>query len=417
MKSTKYAVVLGLAASLLLTGCLPSGATEESQQPTNEPAAGHGAVEGAREVAEAPLHLATIGKRGSAGMFDLLNETESSLDSLEEVSALQTDGRYLFASTAEGLTILDSGVWSWNHTDHFHFYRGTARKIGILDNAPKAVVTGGPLSTAGSTGVYVPATGEGILLDNARLANGEISQRFTTHHAPHRGLLAPLGDGAISSQPGQKPADMRVQYLDATGEPVAGASAQCAEPAGATATVAGLVIACAQGFLVATETANDSAKFDLVPYPAGTKAGDRAESLEHRKARPAVAGVAGDHGAWVLNTRSLQLQRVLSGHKLLRVSAVGDSPGHIVALDDRGRVLVYSTTSGQSVGITKELLPDTVKDPDALRGVSLTTDAQRAYVNAPSEKKIYEIDFADSARISRTLVPETSPHWMTQVGN
>ncbi|HJX78906.1 ABC transporter [Glutamicibacter sp.] len=417
MKSKKCTVVLGLAASLLLTGCLSSGAPEETQTTSNEPPAGHGAVAGAREVPEAPLHLATIDEHGSTGMFDLLDETESRLDSLDKVSALHSDGRYLFVSTGEGLAILDSGVWSWNHTDHFHFYRGTERKIGTLDIAPKAVVIGGPLSTAGSTGVYVPATGEGILLDNARLADGEISKRFTTHHDPHRGLLAPLGDGAISSWPGKKPADMRVQYLDATGEPVAGASAQCTEPAGATSTVAGLVIACDQGFLVATETPNDSAEFELVPYPAGTKAGDRAESLEHRKARPAVAGLAGDHGAWVLNTRSLQLQRILSEYKLLRVSAVGDSPGHIVALDDRGRVLVYSTTSGQRVGITKELLAHTVKDPDALRGVNLSIDAQRAYVNAPSEKKVYEIDFTDSARISRTLTPATSPHWMTQVGN
>ena len=36
-------------------------------------------------------------------------------------------------------------------------------------------------------------------------------------------------------------------------------------------------------------------------------------------------------------------------------------------------------------------------------GVELTVDAQRAYLNAPGADVIYEIDYADAARIARTF--------------
>lgn len=415
MKAKIYGLTAALVGGVLLAGCA-SNPVATSQQTAAEPS-DHGAVEGAQEMPEAPLHLVTVDQSGKTGMLDLLGDEETGLPQLPEVENLETDGRYLFADTGSGVEILDSGMWSWNHTDHFHYYRGTPQQVGQVSGEGAARIIGGPLSTAGSTGVYFPETGKAILLDNAELAEGRISERFTTQTTAHQGLIAPLGDGAIQSEPATGSQPARVQYLDAQGNRVEGAQTECGNPADATHTAAGLAIACDQGIVVASEKQSGGLEFSLLKYPKKTSADQHIKELNHRKSRPVVADVAGDRGAWVINTRNLTMTKAMSNQKLLKVSAVGDAQGHVVALDAQGRVLVYSTESGKVVGTTEPLLKKSLKDPRAMESVNLVLDAQRAYVNAPAEKLVYEIDFADSARIARTLSPGTAPTWMTQVGN
>ncbi|UYQ77015.1 ABC transporter [Glutamicibacter sp. JL.03c] len=415
MKAKIYGLTAALVGGALLAGCA-SNPVATSQQTTAEPS-DHGAVEGAQEMPEAPLHLVTIDESGKTGMLDLLSDEEIDLPQLPDVVNLETDGRYLFADTGSGVEVLDSGMWSWNHTDHFHYYRGTPQQVGLVSGEGPARTIGGPLSTAGSTGVYFPETGKGILLDNAELAEGRISERFTTQAAAHQGLIAPLGDGAVQSEPASASQPAQVQYLDAQGHRVEGAHSECGNPADATHTAAGLAIACDQGIVVASEKQAGGVEFSLLKYPKGTSADQRIKELSHRKSRPVVAAAAGERGAWVINTRNLTMTKVMSDQELRKVSAVGDAKGHVVALDAQGRVLVYSTESGKVIGTTEPLLKKSLQDAQALDSVNLVLDAQRAYVNAPAEKRVYEIDFADSARIARTLSPGTDPIWMTQVGN
>ncbi|WP_334121437.1 ABC transporter [Glutamicibacter sp.] len=415
MKSKINGFTAVLLSGFLLTGCAstPSAPNEESSA---EPA-DHGAVEGAREMAEAPLHLVTVDATGKTGMSDLLSSEETDLSSLSNIKNLDTDGRYLFADTNKGVDIVDSGMWSWNHTDHFHYYRAAAQEVGHVTGQGPARIIGGPLSTAGSTGVFFPETGKGILLNNAELAQGRIAEQFSTETTAHKGILAPLGEGAIQSEPASGSTPAQVYYLDAQGQRVDGSTAECANPADATQTAAGLAIACDQGILVASEAEAGGLEFSLVKYPKGTAADERAVELDHRKSRPVVAAVAGDSGAWVINTRDLTINKVMTDQKLLNVVAVGDADGHVVALDDQGRVQVYSTKADKVIGTTEALLKKSLKDPVAMESVNLVLDAQRAYVNAPAEGQVYEIDFADSARIARTLTPSIAPTWMTQVGN
>ncbi|TAP28294.1 MULTISPECIES: ABC transporter [Micrococcaceae] len=415
MKAQSYSLTAVLLSAVLLAGCAasPSATNDDSAV---EPA-DHGAVEGAQEMPEAPLHLVTVDASGTSGMLDLLTDEETELSELKNIQNLQTEGRYLFADTGAGVDIVDSGMWSWNHTDHFHYYRGTPQTVGHLDGEGPAQIIGGPLSTAGSTGVYFPKTGRGILLKNSELAKGNVSEQFTTQASPHQGLLTPLGEGAITSEAKSETAPAQVQYLDAEGHPVDGANAPCANPSDATQTAAGLAIACEEGILVANEEQPGHPEFELVKYPQGTTADERVDQLEHRKARPVVAGLAGERGAWVINTRDLSMNRIMEDQNLLKVTAVGDKDGNVVAVDASGRVLVYSTEAGKTTGVSKPVLQETVKNPQALASTNLVVDAQRAYVNAPAQKRVFEIDFADSARIARTLSPQIDPTWMTQVGN
>jgi len=415
MKAKNYGFAAVLLSGVLLAGCASNLSAQNEEYPAVP--TDHGAVEGAQEMPEAPLHLVTVDEADHAGMLDLLGGEETELPALSGIQDLDTDGRYLFADTNSGVEILDSGMWSWNHTDHFHYYRGTAQEVGHVQGQGPAQIIGGPLSTAGTTGVYFPKTGKGTLLKNSELAEGRISEQFSTQSPAHQGLLAPLGEGAIQSEPATASSAAQVQFLDEQGNPVAGANAECSNPADATHTAAGLAIACEQGILIASESQPGDLEFSLVEYPKGTAADERGEELNHRKSRPVVAAVAGEKGAWVINTRNLTMNRVMTDQKLLKVNAVGDADGHVVALDSTGRVLVYSTDADKVIGSTGTLLKESLSNEQAMSSVNLVLDAQRAYVNAPAEEQVFEIDFADSARIARTLSPDNAPAWMTQVGN
>ncbi len=46
----------------------------------------------------------------------------------------------------------------------------------------------------------------------------------------------------------------------------------------------------------------------------------------------------------------------------------------------------------------------------------LVADQQRAYLNAPAEQRLYEIDFADAARIARTFPTESVPAFLVETG-
>lgn len=404
-----------LLSGFLLTGCTLS--PSESKENDHSEIADHGAVEGAQEMPEAPLHIVSVDATGMAGMSDLLSGEESELFALSSIKTLDTDGRYLYADSHLGVEIVDSGMWSWNHTDHFHYYRDEPRQVGNVSGHGPARIVGGPLSTAGATGIYFPETGRGILLSNAELAQGRIVEQFSTQTKAHQGILAPFGEGAIQSEPATGSTPAMLYYLDAQGKRVKEASAECSNPTDATQTAAGMAIACDQGIVVVSEDAADARKFTLVKYPDGTPEDERAGKLSHRKSRPVVAAVAGDNGAWVINTRDLTMDKVMTDQKLIEVNAVGDSEGHVVGLNAQGRVLVYSTKAGKITDKTKPLLKQSLKNPQVMDSVNLVLDAQRAYVNAPVEERVYEIDFADSARIARTLSPSVAPVWMTQVGN
>ncbi len=130
---------------LVLSGCAAASTPESSSE-------GHGAIEGAAEVAEPQLHLVSIDVSGKASMLDLLNGTKTGLDAVGPAQAVRTDGRYVFAADDSGVTVVDSGVWTWDHVDHFHYYRSESKTLGRVTGEGVATISTGMLSTAGTTG-------------------------------------------------------------------------------------------------------------------------------------------------------------------------------------------------------------------------------------------------------------------------
>jgi hypothetical protein len=409
---------LSLAAltALTLGGCASAAPAADQSSATSTP---HGFVEGAAEAAEPQLHLATVSGTGDITLLDLLDESRDTLGTVDAASAVSTDGRYLFVSseTTGELTVIDTGVWTIDHEDHFHYYRADARVVGMVSGRGEAVVASGPTVT----GVWFAESGEGVLLDSAALGIGEITEVARIDGEPHSGMLVPFGDAVLATAANTDGIASRVEVLGIDGTPSASAGAECAALSGSITTRVGVVFGCADGALLATPT-DTGITFESIPYPAdalGNSAGvtgsDRALEFRNRDGRPSVAAVAGTRGAWILDTRERSWTLLPTDVPLLQVSAADDTGDHVVALAADGRVLVMDAASGTILSSTEPIFAASLADPAPLAGVELTVDTTRAYINSPADNLLYEIDYADGARIARTFDVE-SPAFLAETG-
>jgi len=381
------AALLGAALVTTLTACAPPAAAPNTE-PTAEPAPteqvgdGHGAVAGAAEVAEPPLHLVTIGDDGTAARIDLVDLAVTEIGRTADPTGVITDGRYVFVETADGVEIVDSGVWSWDHVDHFHFYRADGSIVGVVDGAGAPALGAATSPTSGGTALLFDDTA--IVLDNEALSTGEITRRVDTDRGDLT-VLATLGGAVVSADASSVGAET------ADGEPLTDRVA-CETPAGTIATRVGTVIGCADGAVLATGGVG-GVELTHIPLVGDAPA---PTTFDNRKGRPTVAGVAAGVGFWLLDTRELGWELVTTSEPLVAVTAVDNADEHVVALDARGRVRVFA--DGVEIAATDVL----ASDPTAT-GVSLTVDERRAYLAVPGEAIVYEIDFADSARIAREI--------------
>ena len=434
MQNSRTIVPLAVALALSLAACAgaddegtdATGAAPAAEGPTAQgPAAGspagaeasgagHGAIDGAEEVAEPQLHLVSIDSDGAVGMVNLLDGTVSEPGVIAPPSAVTSDGRYLFAETVEGVEIVDSGVWTWDHVDHFHFYRTSPRVLGPVAGSGPVVVSTSANATTGGTGLFFPESGEAVLLDNQALSKGRIEEVFRLETEPHEGVAAPLGGGALVSSVDDSGAVTGVRFHDSAGAPVDGAAAPCPDAQGTITTRVGVVVGCADGAVLATLD-GDEPTLEHVPYPEGTDA-PRATDFRNRKGRPTTAALAGETGFWLLDTREKQWRHVPTAEPLVQVSASDDADRHVVALDHEGRIRVYDGAAGAEIAATEPLLAAALADPETRKGVDLTVDRERAYVNDPAGGVVHEIDYRGGARVARSLDTPTAPDFFAETG-
>ena len=392
---TLLPALLGLA---LLAGCAGEDAPATA---TPEPTGGHGFVAGAEELTEAQLRVSYLDRAGEAHSLDLLTGETAALGSVGPTAAMASDGRFLFAASepAGELTVVDTGTWTVDHGDHTHYYRAEPRVVGTLDWSGDVRVA----SSESATALFSPSTGAGVVLDREALGQGDLEQVATTEAEPHDGVLVPLEDHLVTTD------GDRVLVLDADGEPVAGVEAPCAEPRGGTATRVGVAVSCADGAVLATVT-DEGVLLEAVPYPGPVDAADRATDLAQRPGRPVLAAPAGQRGVWLLDTRARSWQLVETATPLVRAVAADDDRDRVVGLDAGGRVVVVEPAAGVTA-TTDVLVP-----PAELAGVTVEVDADRAYLNVPSAGVVHEIDYADGARIARSLPTEVQPVFFAETG-
>ena len=414
-RSLRARPIVAPAATLLaalvvtLSGCAASDPVGQTSSSSPDP--GHGAIAGATELAEPQLGLTSVDPAGHVTHLDLLDESVTQVGSIGSPTALATDGRYLFATTATGVDIVDSGVWTWDHIDHFHYYRAEARIVGTLRGEGPANVATTNLSTTGGTGVFFADSGEGVLLETAALSRGRISELFRVTGDPHRGMVVPIGSYALVTEArGGVPMSVAVYSMD--GERT-GLEEPCANASGTITTRVGAVIGCDDGALLATMQ-DGELSIERIPYPDGAGAGAPAATVfANREGRPTVAGLGGDRAIWTLDTRERSWTLLPAPAPLVHVTAVDDDRAHLLALTTDGRVLVLNGVDGTMLSQTAPLVADSLA---AGLAPVLIADQQRAYLSAPFEGRLYEIDYADDARIARTFETTTQPTFVAETG-
>lgn len=407
---TRRTMTCALAGLLLATSAC--SADEPAPRDRDAGTDDHGAMQGAEEVAEPPLHLMSVDETGDVGLVDLVDGTTTDVGTISAPTEVSTDGRYVFATVADGLQVVDSGMWTWDHGDHFHYYRSAPDVLGTVPGRGAPTVAPGATATIGGTGVFFPGSGEAVLLDNAALHDGEVVELFRVALGAHDGLVAPLGrDGAVVTVPDGAGRATGVRRLDTEGEPVAGSDETCRDPRGTITTAVGVVVGCADGALLFVED-DDGWVAERIRYPRGVRA-PRATDFAAREGRPTVAALAGRSGFWLLDTRERTWDLVETDRDLVQVVASDDAEGHVLALDDTGRVRVHLAETGEQVAATAPLV-----DPRAARAgrAHLVIDDQRAYLNDPDGGRVHEIDYADGARIARELTPPTGARFVAEVG-
>ncbi|WP_208543705.1 ABC transporter [Rathayibacter sp. VKM Ac-2804] len=403
-RSSRIAPALLLGA-LALAACSADPAAPTADDETGE---GHGAISGAAELAEPALGLTWIDPAGAVSHLDLLDESVAELGTIGAPSALTTDGRYLFAQTAAGVEIVDSGVWTWDHVDHFHYYRAEPTLLGTVAGAGEAVVATTNLSTTGGTGVHFPDSGEAVLLDTEALSKGGIVESFRLDGEPGPGMVVPVGSFALVTQGAAESAS--VAGYTADGEPT-GLREECPQPAGTITTRVGAVIGCADGALLASVDGEELV-VERIPYPAGAIA-PATTSFANREGRPTVAGLAGSDGIWLLDTRARSWSLLPAPAPLVQVTAVDDEDDHVLALAQDGRVLVLDGADGALLAQTEPLAAESLA---AGLAPTLVADQQRAYLSAPAERRLHEIDYADGARLARSFETASEPAFTAETG-
>ncbi|UBQ02814.1 ABC transporter [Curtobacterium sp. TXMA1] len=386
---TTAAVAAGLA--LGLTACSTEDTAGPSADGTTATAKPHGYVEGASEAQEPQVRLLAVSADGSTIVHDLIADETTELDDVEAPDHSTTDGRFLVTSTEDRTTIIDGGAWTVDHGDHTHYYAAEPRVVGTIDG-------GGPVEVHSSetmTTITWLERGEGVVLDRAALGQGDVQETARVDAT----VLLPFGELLVAGT------GTGVRVLDAVGQPTDGkptdGAAACADPAGGIVTRAGAVVGCADGAVVVSEDGEPS----TVALPEGA---ERPTAFSARAGRPTVAGLAGDRGAWLLDSREGSWRLVETERPLRAVSAVDDEDEHVVGIDDQGRVVVLTASTG-AVATTEPLL-----DPDEQPLLQL--DAQRAYVADASGPQVHEVDFADGARVARSIDLTAAPVAFAEVG-
>jgi len=405
------------ASTALIAGCQATTADAPSASPAATSAAirdadttargdGHGAISGAQELAEPALHLTSVAADGVVHHLDLLDGRPETLGKIRPADSLDSEGRFLFAGRDGAVSIIDSGVWTWNHVDHFHYYEAPARLLGELKGTGTPRVVTSDLGV----GVYFDGGGRGgeaVLLDFEALKKGEIVESFRLDLDSPGSSVAPVPSGALIADAGAG----AIRYVDVSGAPRD--AVPCVDPEGSIATNVGVVIGCADAAVLAV-TDTSGVAFERIPYPAGGPG--RALSFSNREGRPTVAGHTGSSGFWLLDTRARSWTAHDAGEPIVRVTAVDDAEKTVVALAVDGSVLVLSGATGELRARTEPLVAGSLADAALARGVELVADQRRTYLNGPAERTLFEIDPADGARVARAFAVGHAPVLFTETG-
>ncbi|WP_108933513.1 hypothetical protein [Streptomyces ardesiacus] len=399
-----------LSVALLTAGCAGredarSSAESPSSSTTGTP---HGYVEGATESAEQQSRL-LLGDpaTGDTRVLDLITGEIHATARRAGLTALTTDGRFGYVQGADGTHVLDGGAWTVDHGDHVHYYRAQIKEVGELPGGSGTSLRGDAgvtVTTAadGKAAVHVRADLEKGLLDAPDRLPGTYAGPVVPY-AEHLVALVPDGD-----------APAKVVVLDRSGKPVAAPEPECEDPGGDAVTRRGVVLGCADGALLVRE---DGGTFtaEKIPYGEQVPRARRAAEFQHRPGSSTLTASAGENAVWVLDVTEKTWTRVETGPVVAANTAGEGSP--LMVLETDGALHGYDPSTGREIAVTERLLrnvPGTATGGAAAPVIEV--DRNRAYLNDPEGRRVYEIDYNDELRVARTFDLDVRPSLMVETG-
>ncbi|MFE2439710.1 hypothetical protein ACFXA8_34370, partial [Streptomyces sp. NPDC059409] len=154
---------------------------------------------------------------------------------------------------------------------------------------------------------------------------------------------------------------------------------------------------------------------EKIPYGRDVPKTERATQFRHRPGSSTLTAPAGKEAVWVLDVTERAWTRVETGPVVAANTAGEGAP--LVVLESDGALHGYDTAGGKEVAVTKPLIEDA---SDAGPGTSaapvIEIDRSRAYLNDPTGRRVYEIDYNDNLRIARTFELDVRPSLMVETG-
>ncbi|WP_129658310.1 YncE family protein [Rothia halotolerans] len=401
MSHTRSSLLFGglLVLSLGMSACGAGEPASESE--TGEEASSsstpHGYVEGAEEASEPQLRLAVQdGESGGLKILDLLTEeTVAEEEGSPQAHLSAADNRYLFETDAEDgkARVFDSGVWTVDHGDHYHYYRSDASEVGeVSGEKPGHVV-----SNDSSVAFFFDGDGSAKVYDRKAMEDGELEETGTVASGAHHGVAAPLNDHLISTTPQDDSSELpnELALYDESGSPAdLTGQADCEQIHGAGATRDAAAFACDDGVITVDEDFNA----ELRPYPE--EASGRAWSLSTGK--KLMAAPLEDSGLGVLDPSTGEWVYASTDAEII-TAGVSPDDKTVLALDADG--VGYSIDPATGEVLTSRKLVDVPEDADeeSSPGPTVAVDRERAYVSDPAGGRVLEIDVADGLREARSL--------------
>ncbi|WP_026459983.1 hypothetical protein [Schaalia suimastitidis] len=375
----KRLLTAGTLSLILLGACATTSPKSlEDTATTPDTTLTHGAIDGAQELSQAAHGLVTVTSDGTVRLIDVATESTSDIATGTPIVSSSSDGRFVALNHPDhSITLVDSGVWTWDHGDHQHYYRAPARHLGTLPLAGTAQLGGS------SSRLAVAADTEVALFDREELGRGNVTPIGTYPIDAHT-WAAPIGSTVAIIRDGF------VTVIDEAGAPTSTPPRACPQPVGGLVTRAGIIFACQGGVVHLVEDSDGTVTSQWLPLPAEATT-ETIHSLGNRLRRPTVAVTTTSGAVWVLNVRQGTWNALPAPTAMKYATAMDDTHDRVVARDAQGQLYVWA--DGVLTTTTQALASPTSPIYSSANRVYIRTDAMT----------VLEIDAADSARIARTL--------------
>ena len=388
-------VSVAAVSACLVAGC--AGAATPPPISEEQSADGHDdvSVQGARELDGPLTRLVLVDPAtGETSVYDAVDETETIVGAYGPVASLHGDGRFAYLRTGDDTTVVDSGAWTFDHGDHYHYFAVDPALVGTLD-APVASV-----SASNSAVAIESITGGLELLDREALGERAVEPPAGLAVSDDMVSVVPYGSRLVAVADG---GGMQVIGDDGATE----LSGQCPNPSWSMPSRRAVAFGCETGAVRVTG-GDGELTVTPIPFPADAPT-QRPQTMDHRDRADVFAGYAEGH-VWVLDSRQRSWV-LISVPDAVATNTAGDGTALVLHRDGTlGMFDVNTRTETARVPIFPGAVPN-----EGLQPV-IDIDTDRAYINNASAREVYEIDYADGLRVARTLSTQVSPGLMVEVG-